>query len=327
MSRKSRRNAGGVRRRPLLVVLVSLFMLADIFLVGWALAKARTPATSTVAETIAPYTGASIKPESSASPAPSSSTSASPAAVTAVEPLRVLAAFDGTTAWRAITGACPATTAQPQVTTNSGTTWKTTDATTATKITAVQNLVVTSKTALELVGLSAAECGPAFAKTFVSGENYALYPDQLGAKWYLDPAAPAQVHSPTGDVTAPCPAVVSLAANNTTSAVALCANNQVFLTTNSARTWSAAATIAGAVNVALSRTGYLVAAVGNADCAGVQILASAGGAAPNATGCFPTSSTPESLIGNVGIASAAGTLWLWAGDSVGRSTDAGATWQ
>jgi hypothetical protein len=329
MSRKTQRNAGGARRRPLLIVLVSLFLLADVFLVGWALKGARAPATSAVAETTAPYTGASIEPQVSASPTPSSSAlpDAGDTITTAVSPLRVLAAFDGTTAWRTATGACPATPALPQVTTDSGATWKTTDATTSTKIAAVQNLVATSKTALEVVGLSIADCGPAFAKTFVSGDNYAAYPEQLGAKWYVDPATPSQVHAPTGQVAAPCAAVVSLAANSTTSAVALCADNQIFLTTNQAKTWSAAATVAGAVNVALSRTGYLVAAVGNPECAGVQIFASAGGATPNATGCFATDIATENLIGNVGIASAAGTLWLWVGDSIGRSTDAGATWK
>lgn len=315
-----------MKRCPLLITLVIAFLIIDAVLVAAAIGGVRPPWL--VAATNAERPAAAVTTEPT--PTASASVPAGGAASTTVPvPSRLLSAFDSTTAWRATTGVCPVASdsaAKPELTTDSGAVWKTTNATASTTMTSIQNLVATGKTTLELVGLSAAECKPQFAKTFVSGDNYALYPDQLSKKWYVDPADRSQIFTPNGVVPAPCAAVVSLVSKST-AAVVMCADGQLNLTADGARTWSPAIIVAGVLSVTPSDNGYFAAVRGVADCAGIQIVYSAAGADPTATGCFTTSVTASDLSGRVAISSAGDTLWMWAGDQTVRSTDSGKTWK
>ena len=249
------------------------------------------------------------------------------AAVLPLPPVRLLGAVDEQTAWRAATGDCPATPASPELTSDGGTTWKMTDATGPAKVTALQRLLVTDESVLEMVGLSSADCSPQFVKTFIAGDNYSSYPARIGGTWYVDPANRSSVHSPLGDTTAPCDSVVTLAVLDNESALALCSDGNLFVTTDSATTWSESARVPGAVNVAVTGAGYLVAAVGVSECAGVQLLNITTARDARSAGCYPSIMSPAKLSGNVTMSDAAGTLWLWAGESLARSADGGATWK
>jgi hypothetical protein len=44
-------------------------------------------------------------------------------------------------------------------------------------------------------------------------------------------------------------------------------------------------------------------------------------------GCLPLVESVETLLGNVALSESVGTTWLWAGGTVKRSSDGGATWQ
>jgi hypothetical protein len=305
------------RRRLWIYLAVIAFVVVDVLLISWALGS-RTPATS--ATTPGPIP--SLAPHASATPTPTGK-----AATVAVPPTRILSALDGTTAWRATTGECPAP-ATPEVTTNAGDTWSMTDATAEVQITTLQSLTVVSDRLIQLVGLSGDDCAPQFARSFVAGEDYSLAPIQLGDQWYVNPADRAVVQTPSGTMYAPCDSVVALAARTDTQAGVLCSDTRVFTTQNGGDTWGNSVTIGGAVNLAVTEMGYVIATVGLPECAGVQLIAlSVEPPTATPTGCLPVDEPAETMQGNVAVSEATGALWVWVGDSVVRSIDQGTSWQ
>ena len=304
-------------------VAIAVFLLADIGLIGLALASSRSansaskPGPIPTFEATAPSSAAAVRPTPTPSP-----TATSPAAV----PTRILSAFNASTAWRATTGACPATAASPQLSTDSGATWKTMDATGATKVTALQRIIVGSAASATMIGFSQVGCAPELVKTFVSGRNFASYPKELASAWYVNPATRGSVHSPSGDRPAPCPTVVAIAPSDATSAAVLCADHTVYATVDAAVTWSPPIPVFGASNLAVSTQGYLATAAADSRCAGVRLVTLAGNPlATTTTACLPLAAAPP--VDQVAVSQAAGTLWVWAGDSLKRSGDGGATWQ
>jgi hypothetical protein len=305
------------RRSVWIYVAVIAFLLVDVLLISWALGS-RTPATS--ATTPGPIP--SFTPQPSATPTPMANIP-----TVAVPSTRILSALDGTTAWRATTGECPAP-ATPEVTTNAGDTWSMTDATAEAQITALQSLTVVSDSLIQLVGLSADNCAPQFARSFVAGEDYSLAPILLADQWYVDPANRAVVQTPSGTMDAPCDSVVALAPLTDTQAGVLCFDTRVYTTQNGGDTWGNSVTIRGAVNLAVTEMGYVIATVGLPECAGVQLIAlSVEPPTATPTGCLPVDAPAETMQGNVAVSEAAGTLWVWAGPSVMRSIDQGTSWQ
>jgi hypothetical protein len=164
-------------------------------------------------------------------------------------------------------------------------------------------------------------------ETFVAGTNYSSYPNKLGSAWYVDPADRATVHSPTGAEKPPCDAVTTLAVRDGQNAAALCADGRMFSTTDAAATWSAPASLPGVVTLTDTTAGYLTAAVGRSECVGVNVLSLSPSLQSVLSGCYSTLTAAQSLSSNVALSAASGTLWIWAGDSLGRSFDGGVTWK
>ncbi|TFC33849.1 hypothetical protein [Cryobacterium sp. TMT2-14] len=302
---------------------VGAFIAVDIFLVVLALGSHQVETKAS-----APRTTSTIAAVPRAS-TPTATPTVIPAAelILPLPPTRLLGAVDENTAWRGVTGDCPSTPASPELTTDGGATWKTTDATGPANVTALQRLMVTSASVIEMVGLTETDCAPEFVKTYVGGDNYSSYPDKINGAWYVDPADRATVHSPVGDAKAPCDAVVTLAVRDDESAAALCADGLVFATADAARTWSEPSRAPGVMNLAAAEGGYLAAAVGTVECDGVQLLMLTAALAPSPFGCYPSTASPAKLSGNVTVSETADTMWLWAGDSLARSADGGATWK
>lgn len=308
------------RRRMWIYLGVLAFVLVDVLLISWALGSrtAGTPAT-----TVGPIP--TFTPETSQTPTPTAA-----AATVAIPPTRLLSALDDTTAWRATTGECPAATATPELTTDVGETWQATDATDDVQVTAPLSLAVLSDTLVEMVGLAEADCAPQFVRSFVAGDDYANYPDLLAGQWYVDPVDRGTVHTPEGDVAAPCDSVVNLAArsDDDSSAAIVCADTSVLSTTDSGSTWSDPLKHPGIVTLAETDLGYVIATVGLPECEGVQLTAlSVNPTTATPTGCLPVDMGAETLQGNVAISEADGALWVWAGDAVRRSIDQGTSWQ
>jgi hypothetical protein len=308
------------RRRYWIYLAVLAFVLVDLLLISWALSSRNASTSSSTPGPIPTFT-----PEASATPTPTSS-----AATVAIPPTRILSALDDTTAWRATTGECPVATATPEITTDAGQTWQATNATDDVQITAPLSLRVLSDTLIEIVGLDADDCSPQLVRSFVAGDNYSRYPDLLADQWYVDPTDRATVHTPDGDVSAPCDSIVDLAprADDDAAAAIVCADTTVFTTTDSGTTWSTPLSQPGIVGVAATTMGYVIATVGLPECAGVQLAGlSESLMTATPTGCLPADEPAEDLQGNVAMSEGAGALWIWAGDSVMRSTDQGTSWQ
>ena len=317
-SRRAPADSSRLRRWAILAVIA--FLAVDAVLLLAALQPA------------SPTPGASApRIVATAAPSPISTPTPTPTPKLPIVPsTHVLAALDNGTAWRAITGACPATAASPEYSLDGGATWVATDAAGTAEVTAVQSLRVLDGTTVELVALDEVDCTPQFVKTFVGGADYARYPPQLAAAWYVDPADRSTVHGPAGNVAAPCASIVSLAAAKTadSSAAILCAEQTVFRTTDSGQTWSQSVSVAGAVNLGVTTMGYVIATVGLPECAGVQLIALSDEApSPTPTGCLQVTTPSETLPGNVAVSEADGTFWVWVGDEVKRSLDEGATWE
>lgn len=342
--RRFRRSAprDSSRRRAWIYIAVGLFLLVDIYLVATAL-------TSTRAQTVLPVTPprATLAPTASPTSTPSPAASAT-ATVSPVPATRILSAVSSTVAWRAITGTCPDPLAEPEVSTDAGATWRTTDANTPTEVTALQSIDPSNGSVAQMLGFAQADCSAQVVRTFVGGDNYASADDELDTAWYVDPADRTEVHGPDGVQIAPCDAVVALAPGASADAAAvLCADARIFTTADAAASWSAPLTVPGALTLTATPGGYLALAAGPAPvttqptaapapatCPGLGVIDvsvdpadPAGAPTAIATGCYVTDEAPAALAGNIAVSVADDdTLWLWIGDLTLRSTDAGRTW-
>ncbi|WP_156376678.1 hypothetical protein [Yonghaparkia sp. Root332] len=303
------------------------FLVLDAVLVAWALGahRAATEVEPDAVPIVTPQPGGSTSPSASASP--SASSPAESAAIAPEPSTHILSALDAEVAWRALTGPCPQTEATPQLTTDGGASWRDTDATAPTGVTSLQRIVVEAPDVATMVALRGTDCTPTLIRTFVAGDNYEEYPDELAGAWFVDPADRSRVQSPTGSATAPCESVVALAARDGASALVLCADGSLATTSDSGASWSAAVPAPGVQAIGNASAGFIAAAVGREGCAGIQVLQiDAASAASSATGCLLTDIAPADFAGVVAIAEAASTVWLWAGDLIQRSSDGGASW-
>lgn len=315
VKRYLRRATGEWAGRPWAIGGLIVFVLVDIVLVGWALTAVRAPAHGVPAHVTHTTT-----PPPTVTPTPSAAV-----APAAVAPTRVLAALDGTVAWRAVTGACPATRATLQQTTDGGASWQTSDASGSTGASSPLRILVTSRSQVSVVALGGTGCAPQLLRTYVSGADWESLGTSLAGYWFVDPATASTVHTPHGNVSSPCPAVVGLAARSVSQAAVLCADHHVFRTSNGGGSWGSPLTESGSVALGSTSTGYIVADVGSAACAGVSIAAlpdTSSSAAP--VGCVKTA---RPGVGDIAVADGGGTLWIWAGDTLARSNDGGRTWQ
>jgi hypothetical protein len=310
-------------RRRLWMIGLSLFVIADIALVAMALNQPVHLIPDALATPV-------FSPAPSSTPAPTA-TSEPPTSlptVALVSPSRVLEARDGSLAWRATTGPCPDGTASPERTTDAGVTWKPTNATGPTDVVSVQRITIEGSDVASMVGQVTSDCSPSFIRTYVAGDNYARYPADLAGAWYVHPLNRAVVHSPAGEFSAPCENVVAFATIDATQAAVLCDGQILHVTADAAASWSGAVVVPGAMNLTESASGYLIATVStDPACVGVQLVTlPVDGSASAPTGCFPSSADPQSLAGNIAVSDGDGTVWLWAGDSLVRSSDGGAIW-
>jgi hypothetical protein len=247
-----------------------------------------------------------------------------PVAIDTTPPVRILSALDATTAWRGTTGPCPTTTAAVERTTDSGESWASFNASIETDASSILTMTVVDRTETSLVTLDAIDCTPQVVDTYVAGEEWANYPERASGRWFINPSNRALVHTPNGDVAAPCASVAALAARSSTAAALLCADGTFLRTTDAGASWGAGIALNGAVNLAPANDGYLVVAQSQASCNGLQVLATGEPTeAPlSIAGCREAAFNP----GDVAVSSGGGTLWLWAGDALSRSNDGGAIW-
>lgn len=323
------------RRRWLVIAGVTALVLLDVILVVWVLGRPQTSEAGSQGPIPgAPSSDVTADPDADGGETdPDSQPSEDPDASAAIEPVasgpaaRILTALDGEVAWRATTGECPAATASPEFSTDGGASWTTTDATGPTGVTALQRIIVSSADVAAMVGAAPDGCEPTLIRTYVAGDNYEDYPAEVAAAWHVDPADRASVNAPGGVVEAPCAAVVAIAAASDVAAAVLCADGSVSTTADAGAAWSTPVAVAGAQALAPTDGGFVVARLGGTACAGVGIaIVDAAGAGATDSGCLPVPGELSALAGQVAVSDGEGTLWLWAGEALVRSTDRGATW-
>ena len=318
-----RKNRNNPARRRWLVGGLAVFLLFDIGLVSLALTATKTVSSA----------GTVVEPSETASPMDTEPAEVEPTVVepgetettATVTPTRLLAALDSSTAWRASTGACPGASAAPELTTDSGATWESSNASVETDASSILAINVIDETETSLVTLDLANCAPQLVSTFVAGDQWRAYPERAAAEWYVDPATPASVHSPSGDVTAPCAAVTTLAEASDSNVAVVCADASVFTTMDAGKTWSTPASVPGAAAITATASGYEVAVANPVGCVGASLVrVSEDGVLDAAAGaCLAATVGP----GDTAVSAAEdGTLWMWAGDAFARSTDDGASW-
>ena len=317
----------GSRHRLTTYIAVSLFVLVDVALIGWALNSTRGAPAAPQTEALPVATAPQLAPTETPTPEP---TAAAPTftLTEAVTPTRIITALNATTAWRAQTGPCPATAAEPEYTLDGGLTWTTTDATGPTGVTAIQSITVEADGIASMVGLAGTDCAPEFVKTFVAGDNYRAYDDQLEDNWYVDPDEPMTVVGPTGSADSPCGQVVSLAPTSQTAAAVLCRDQTVFMTDTGGADWIGPVSVPSTVGIAASGAGYLIAAIGQSDCGGIQVGSLLWGQSTvEVTGCLASETATFASAAGIAVSEADGSVWVWTQDLVSRTTDGGATWE
>ncbi|MBD8703987.1 hypothetical protein [Frigoribacterium sp. CFBP 13712] len=233
-------------------------------------------------------------------------------------------------AFRVKAGVCEAGAAlELEKTIDGGATWATFPVTTD-LVSAFRLQAIDSSYAF-IVGSGGVTCDTGLTATYSSGAGFQTYPDRVAAAWYLNPAVPTTIHSPSGDRVSPCSAstAVSLAPASDTSAAVLCADRTLFQTIDAGASWSDSLAVPGAVAITDSSGEYVLASEGLADCQGLaisEIPSSVTNEEGVPIGCAGNETLPTSAGENVTLAASSGSVWLSAGDATVVSVDGGVTW-
>ncbi|WP_129519785.1 WD40/YVTN/BNR-like repeat-containing protein [Agromyces albus] len=295
------------------IAAVVAFVLIDIALVVFAMSSTRSAGASEVRREVLPaLPTASI----TATPTPTPSAPAIEPDVSVAPLAAVLAAFDVNTAYRSLTGGCPETPAALEVTTDAGVTWTPVAADEARTVQAI----AAATDVVNVVAADPVSCAPVLLRSFVQGADWQVTAE-IGTVWHLDAG---QVIAPGGASSTPCTTPVQVAARTPTEAAVLCDGATVSATTDAGATWSNSAPVPGAASVAPAANGYVLAVTGGEGCEGARVVTLSAALEPGVPGtCVPTVAPDGSTV----LATAAdGTVWLWSGDAVARSSDGGTTW-
>jgi hypothetical protein len=326
MATQRRMSAAREARRPwwIFTALVVL-LVVDVLLVVLALQSTapRSPAPGVTP----PGSDGQVQGAPDATPtAPVPAEAGSDEAVTAVPPTRLLTALDDEVAWRSATGDCPDTAVAPELTTDGGLSWKSTDLSRTTEVLALQRIVVSSADTASFIGVGGADCSPSLARTFVAGDDFAESPDLLDDSWHLAAVGSAAVHSPSGDATTPCDGVLLVAPLDDDRAAILCDDASVLATDDSGATWTALEDVPGAVALTGAEDRYLVALARQPGCAGLQLVIAGAEEPRTDVGCVESPLEPSELAAATAIDWNPDALWVWVDDRLLISTDGGITW-
>lgn len=296
------------------LLLVGL-LVADIVLVVAVVQGAQTPSAQ-AARTTTPHPAATTSTTSSA-PAPGPT----PPSVTAM----VLDVVGPKTAWRATPGSCADGGAVLERTTDGGATWARVDA----PFRAVTRISASSASAGFVVGAEAADCKLSVRSTTDVGGSWKA-PGRLSSTWYADIEDRASVHTAGDHDTTPCAkdAVRQLTRVTDDVTAVLCDDGTVRATTDGGSSWAVVGQQDGAVAMAASHdTAWTVrvAALGQKDCAGVQVLSLAA-AGPTVTGCIETGVKAGDPVALGREPKDADHGWAVVGATTYRSSDGLATW-
>jgi hypothetical protein len=275
-------------------VLVAVLAIGVITLAYLAITQSRG---GVIDGTPRPVPSFTLDPTTAPTPTPSappaSTTVATIVAPGAAE--RFLSVGDGAL-WRGTAGVCGEVEPTLERSTNGGQTWI--DVTP--RYLGIGQLISVDAFAgseAEIVALMGDDCELQALRTFTQGQFWEPNDDVLAAATYLDPANPATVITPDGDVAAPCPAPWALRADG--DAMGLICDGTAYALVDDQ--WQPAG--AGVLALATS-DGAIVTAGAAADCTGLLVTTSAAACAPDVSPAGPAA-----------IAASGGSILIWSADT------------
>lgn len=309
-----------VRRRRFAAIGIGVLAIATLVLSILALTQNRGGSESEGATPVPSFTAEVPSPTEPSATESASAKPPGPAAAT-VPPTRLLAAANADRVYRASAGACPSPRTVFEFSNDGGVTWQGGDAAGTTDSTAALALSIGGPDLVQMVTLATDGCEPQMIRSFVSGIDWEVFNADLGGTWYFNPARADVVHTSEGEKAAPC-AAVALAGAGSRGAV-LCGDATVVTTTDAGATWAEPVAVPGVAAVATRGDGFVLAVLNANGCVGVQVVGLTGGALGAPGACLAATAA----AGEVAVATASDdSVFVWAGNTVARSADGGATW-
>jgi hypothetical protein len=305
------------------------FLAVDVLLVAFALKSTSgqvAGAGTTIGTSDLPAPSSTASTPVPATPSHTSGATPSTTATTAtnelaVAPLTVgVLAVDGRTAFRFSTGSCSKGGGTLELTRNGGSSWGPRSA----PFDTLTRLRVRSDGSTFAVGANSSGCSPAMREASGYDADWRSATSASGA-WYRDPRDPKRIGLRSGGTGRPCGngAVVDLSVNDSAASV-LCANGDVRVSKTGA-SWNTAATVPGAVAVALgSQSRSYLALPGAGGCAGIAVVDAA--APGTAVGCAAVSLAGVEP-GTVALSVSPDSGWLLVGDQAYRAGGTLQTWK
>ncbi len=234
---------------------------------------------------------------------------------------RVLLAISSREGWRAIAGNCN-TPGQLERSTDGGETWV---AVTKSDLAPIVRLGIDGGNLYTVVG-RAGDCSPRYIAYSPNGVIVAQTNSPRNL-WFLGTSNRDQVYSPPGTRSKPCRRshTVGLATIDVTQALVICTDGSARMTTDSGKSWTKADQLTGTIAIGSGGGHYWVAGkISSCDGVAVRRLEVRGdklsrGPSRCARGLKITP-------GRVALDVSGATIWLWVGNKIYISTDAGRTW-
>lgn len=261
-------------------------------------------------------------PSEEGTPASGEETTASGAAT--VPPLsRVLSMQDANVVYRAVTGPCPETTAVIENTHDGGVSWTNAEMSVYGAISSPLRILSGSDGYVSVAAQNGEDCASVVVlQSYSFGSTWEYVPDGGTVTWHISPTDPSVINVPgVGAVQAPCEAA-RLSTSSATSAAILCADTRMATTGDSGANWSVSEPFLGAEAIAASGEAFLLAQTGTADCDGTLVSQVSTNHSVLTSACVPVAAPGQTAI----AAATDGTAWLWAGETVAKSSDSGVTW-
>lgn len=303
---------------------IAAFLVIDALLVWWALdATGRSSADAAEPLPLSAFAPAPTPKPATARPASTPTPTPAPEPPLALEAMaRQLQPLDGSRAWRTASTGCagPATI---DWTEDGGATWEAWSA--GEDVAGILGIVsYDDANVVGIVATVAGDCRVEYRMSYTAGEFWGAYPDEQPQFALVDPASRAAVLTASGPAPSPCGEISELAEISGGLAV-LCTTTQVVIGPADLSSSSPVPIEGQAVAITQAGEGYLVASRRDPGCVGglklSRIAAEGSVTAGVCLGGFADEAVPVTLA-----AATDGTLWLWAGDRVGISSDGGASW-
>lgn len=284
--------------------------------------KSETPkATSTSAGSATPNSTAS---GSSAGSSGTSTTSPGSATYSVTPASQDIVASGSTSAYRTRVGSCPDGGASIDVTSDGGSTWDSFDLSSQLGLGNIQSVGTGNGAYAWLIGQNLTDCTTTAAQTYTSGRDWELAPQILASEWYVDPTNTKSLTGPGGE-TVETPCELARLTTSTDSVAGVCTDGRIVISNDDGASWTESETQQGIDALAFTPDGLTAVLVGQTSCAdGVALRTFDSALQSSSETCAPAGAA----AGQTSLSAAEdGTLWLGVGDTVLRSSDAGASWE